>query len=129
VVIFSPVKQVNIKDRWYNGRVMAEPDGPPPDGNARPFEKVRIYVEGEEWLVPASVTILDALILSGHRSLRGCGCREGDCGECAVVVRAPGAHHPGSELACEVRLRPDIRISRIPFQWNRAYRDQRRAGR
>jgi hypothetical protein len=48
---------------------------------------VRIRVEGEASLVPASIMILDALILSGHRYLRGCGCRVGGCGECAVLVR------------------------------------------
>ncbi len=105
------------------------PDDPAPDDPAWPLEKVRIHVEGEARLVPASITILDALTLSGHRYLRGCGCRVGDCGECAVLVRSPFRRQAVSELACETRVRPDIDLSRIPFQWNRAFRNRHRADR
>ena len=108
---------------------MAAPDRPVSDDEPRPFELVRIQVEGEASLVPASITILDALILAGHRYLRGCGCRVGACGECAVQVRVSDCRHSASELACEARVRPDIDITRIPFQWNRAFRDRRRTGR
>ena len=99
---------------------------PSDDSEPEPFERLRIFVDGEPTRVPVSVTILDALILSGHRYLRGCGCREGDCGECTVRVREPGARNSASELACEAQVRPDIEITQIPFQWNRAFQNRRR---
>jgi ferredoxin len=93
------------------------------------FEKVTILIEGEPSPVPASVTILDALILSGHHYLRGCGCRVGDCGECAVMVRPPEGGPAVSELACAARVRPGVDISHMPFQWNRAFQNRRRTRR
>ena len=108
---------------------MAKPVELIPTDTTWPVEKVRIHVEGEARLVPASITILDALTLSGHRYLRGCGCRAGDCGECAVLVRSPFLRHAVTELACEAPVRPEIGISRIPFQWNRAFRNRRQADR
>ena len=108
---------------------MAAPNRPVSDDEPRPFEVVRIHVEGEASLVPASITILEALFLSRHRYLRGCGCRLGVRGECAVLVRPPGCRRSASQLACEARVRPDFDITRIPFQWNRAFRDRRQTGR
>lgn len=105
---------------------MAPSDGQAGDPEPGSFEKVRIVVEGAPSRVPASITILDALILSGHHYLRGCGCRVGDCGECAVMVTSPEGGPAVSELACEARVRPGIGITRIPFQWNRAFLNRRR---
>lgn len=73
--------------------------------------------------MPSSVTILDALVLAGHEYLRGCGCRVGVCGECAVVFRVPGSNQVVSERACQTTVVPDMRIVRVPFQWNRAYQN------
>lgn len=88
---------------------------------------VRIRVCGEDRDVPAGMTILNALRRSGHPEFTKCGCRIGDCGECLISVRYPGATMPRRELACVVLVSPGLDVLELPFPWTAAFRG--RAGR
>ncbi len=51
--------------------------------------KIKFTVLDQPVEVPEGMTLLNAMQVSGHEYLKGCGCRMGDCGECAVYYRKP----------------------------------------
>ena len=51
---------------------------------------VTLYILGKRCTVPDDLTIMRAMEYAGFRLVRGCGCRSGFCGACAVVYRIQG---------------------------------------
>ena len=94
--------------------------GKTPDTAAR--ARVTFTVLGKEVKVPAGMTLLNALQASGHDYLKGCGCRMGDCGECAVFYRKPGSAVTLRDFSCEMRVSEGLEVMEVPFKWNAAFK-------
>ena len=71
---------------------------------------------------PAGMTLLNAIQAAGHEYLKGCGCRMGDCGECAVYYRLPGSATTLRDFSCEMRVTEGMEVMEVPFRWNLHYR-------
>jgi ferredoxin len=78
-------------------------------------DKVRIYIMGREYKVPAGLTIMKAMEYAGYKFIRGCGCRGGFCGGCATVYRVKGDYKLRMALACQETVEDGMYISQIPF--------------
>ena len=78
-------------------------------------EKVRIYIMGREYKVPAGLTIMKAMEYAGYRFVRSCGCRGGFCGACATIYRVKGDYKLRMALACQETVEDGMYISQIPF--------------
>ncbi len=84
--------------------------------------RTRFRLLGKEVEVPAGMTLLNAMQVAGHDYLKGCGCRMGDCGECAVYYRMPGAPVTLRDFSCELRVMEGMDVMEVPFKWNLAFR-------
>jgi len=78
--------------------------------------------------VPAGMTLLNAMQVSGHEYLKGCGCRMGDCGECAVYYRMPGTVTTLRDFSCEMRVAEGMEVMEVPFKWNLAFKRSQEGG-
>jgi len=78
-------------------------------------QKVRIYIMGREYEVPAGLTIMKAMEYAGYRFVRSCGCRGGFCGACATIYRVKGDYKLRMALACQETVEEGMYISQIPF--------------
>jgi len=78
-------------------------------------EKVRIYIMGRGYKVPAGLTIMKAMEYAGYRFMRSCGCRGGFCGACATIYRVKGDYKLRMALACQETVEDGMYISQIPF--------------
>jgi len=78
-------------------------------------KKVKIYILGEGFDVPASSTILTALEYAGFQLTTGVGCREGFCGACATLYREKGDYKLQAGLACQTVVSDGMYIAQIPF--------------
>lgn len=78
-------------------------------------DRVRIYIMGREYNVPAGLTILKAMEYVGYRVIHGVGCRGGFCGACATVFRIKGDYKLRMALACQETARDGMYIAQIPF--------------
>jgi heterodisulfide reductase subunit C len=76
---------------------------------------VPIFVMGNRYEVPASLTIQKALEYAGYQLIRGVGCRGGICGACGTVYRLPGSYTIRVGLACQTIVEHDMHIAVIPF--------------
>jgi formate hydrogenlyase subunit 6/NADH:ubiquinone oxidoreductase subunit I len=76
---------------------------------------VPIFVMGQRYEVPSSLTIQKALEYAGYQLVRGCGCRGGICGACGTVYRFPGSYRIEVGLACQTVVQPDMYIAQLPF--------------
>ena len=72
--------------------------------------------------VPAGMTLLNAMQVAGYDYLKGCGCRMGDCGECAVYYRLPGTVTTLRDFSCEMRVTEGMEVMEVPFKWNEAFK-------
>ena len=66
-------------------------------------ERVHVSLLGKQYVVPAELTIMDAMEYAGFKLVRGCGCRSGFCGACAVVYRMAGKTEIKVALACQTK--------------------------
>lgn len=85
-------------------------------------QRVRFTVLDRTVEVPAGMTLLNALQAAGHDYLKGCGCRMGDCGECAVYYRLPGSAVTLRDFSCEMRVTEGMEVMEVPFKWNLAFK-------
>ncbi len=83
----------------------------PPEG----AKKIPVYIMGKEYLIPETLTILKAIEYAGYKYTRGCGCRGGICGACAVYYRIKGSYKLKSGLACQTVIEPDMILAQLPF--------------
>jgi succinate dehydrogenase/fumarate reductase-like Fe-S protein len=78
-------------------------------------KEVSIYIMGKKYRVPAGITIMKALEYTGHRIVRGAGCRGGFCGACGTVYRLEGDYRLQVGLACQTVVQEDMYLSQLPF--------------
>ena len=76
---------------------------------------VPIYIMGQKYMVPDSLTIQKAMEYAGYQLVRGCGCRGGICGACGTVFRMPDSYRVEVGLACQTVVRPNMYLAQIPF--------------
>ena len=76
---------------------------------------IPIFIMGQKYEVPPSLTIQKALEYAGYQLIRGCGCRGGICGACATVYRKPGSYRIDVGLSCQTVVEPYMYITQIPF--------------
>lgn len=78
-------------------------------------EMVDIYILGKKYVVPASLTIMDAMEYAGYQLVRGCGCRSGFCGACATIYRIKGQQELKVCLACQTTVQDGMYLTQLPF--------------
>lgn len=78
-------------------------------------EMVAIYILGKKYIVPASLTIMDAMEYAGYQLVRGCGCRSGFCGACATIYRIKGQQELKVCLACQTTVQDGMYLTQLPF--------------
>lgn len=75
----------------------------------------KIYIMGEEYKVPADLTIMQAMEYAGYRFVRSSGCRAGFCGACATVYRMKDDYKLKMDMACQTRVEDGMYLVQIPF--------------
>lgn len=76
---------------------------------------IDIFIMGQKYQVPESLTILKAFEWAGYRLVRGVGCRGGFCGACGTVYRVEDDYHLHYALACQTVVEPGMILGQIPF--------------
>jgi succinate dehydrogenase/fumarate reductase-like Fe-S protein len=83
---------------------------PPEDAKMIP-----VYIMGREYRVPETLTVMKAVEYAGYTYVRGCGCRGGICGACALFYRFIGDYKLRAGLACQTVVEPNMLIVQLPF--------------
>lgn len=78
-------------------------------------EMATIYLFGKKYIVPAELTIMNAMEYAGYQLKRGCGCRNGFCGACATIYRIKGKNQLLTGLACSTKVEEGMYIATLPF--------------
>jgi len=78
-------------------------------------DMVNIFLFGKKYEVPASATIMSGMEYAGYKLVRGCGCRCGFCGACAVIYRVKGDRELKVALACQTQVVDNMYIATVPF--------------
>ena len=76
-------------------------------------EMVTVYLLGKKYSVPATLTIMDAMEYAGFKLIRGCGCRSGFCGACAVIYRIKGTTELKVVLSCQTKVEEGMCVGKI----------------
>ena len=71
---------------------------------------IEIFISGKSYPVPSQLTVLKATEYAGIQVVRGCGCRGGVCGACAIVYRLLNSYQICSGLACVTRVQDGMSI-------------------
>ena len=75
---------------------------------------VDIFIMGRKYRVPPSLTVQKAMEYAGFQIIRGCGCRGGACGACAMVYGVPRDYKIKTGLACVTLVEQGMMILNIP---------------
>jgi succinate dehydrogenase/fumarate reductase-like Fe-S protein len=78
-------------------------------------DMVNIFLFGKKYEVPASATIMSGMEYAGYKLVRGCGCRCGVCGACAIIYRIKGDRELKVALACQTQVEDNMYIATLPF--------------
>ena len=76
---------------------------------------VNIYLYGKHYVVPDNLTVMRAMEYAGYQLVRGCGCRNGFCGSCAMIYRIKGERELKVALACQAKVEEGMYIATLPF--------------
>jgi Fe-S oxidoreductase len=76
-------------------------------------EMVEVFLLGKKYTVPVELTIMDAMEYAGYKLVRGCGCRSGFCGACAVVYRMKGTTEIKVCLSCQTKIEAGMCVGQI----------------
>ena len=76
---------------------------------------IDVYLFGKRYQVPDDLTIMGAMEYSGYQLVRGCGCRSGFCGACAIIYRIKGDKDIKACLACQTKVAHNMYIATLPF--------------
>ncbi|MBT9130455.1 MAG: NAD(P)H-quinone oxidoreductase subunit I, chloroplastic [candidate division WS2 bacterium] len=76
---------------------------------------ITIYIMGKPYEIPDGLTVMKAMEYTGHKFVRGCGCRGGFCGACGTVYRLPGDYKLKVGLACQMVAEEGMYLTMIPF--------------
>jgi formate hydrogenlyase subunit 6/NADH:ubiquinone oxidoreductase subunit I len=79
------------------------------------LKTIKIYAMGQEYSVPAELTIMKAMEYIGYKYIRGIGCRGGFCGACATVYRVKNDYKLYTGLACQTTVKDGMYLAQIPF--------------
>ena len=77
--------------------------------------KVKIYIMGQVYEVPATLTIMKAMEFVGYKFIRGSGCRAGFCGACSTIYRKEGDFRIYTALACQTMVEEGMVLTQLPF--------------
>jgi succinate dehydrogenase/fumarate reductase-like Fe-S protein len=77
--------------------------------------EIPIFIMGQRYEVPETLTIMKAMEYAGYKYIRGAGCRGGICGACATVYRKPGDYRIHVGLACQTVVEPHMYLTQLPF--------------
>jgi heterodisulfide reductase subunit C len=83
----------------------------PPKG----AKMIPVHIMGKEYMIPETLTIIKAVEYAGYQYMRGCGCRGGICGACAVFYRIEGDYRLKTGLACQTVIQPNMILAQLPF--------------
>ncbi len=83
----------------------------PPEG----ARFITIYIMGQAYQIPETLTILKAMEYAGYQFKRGCGCRGGICGACGTFYRKQGDHTLRTGLACQTVAEEGMILAQVPF--------------
>ena len=75
---------------------------------------VNIFLFGKKHEVPSELTIMSAMEYAGYQLVRGCSCRNGFCGACAIVYRVEGQKGLKTCLACQTTVEDGMYIASLP---------------
>ena len=78
-------------------------------------DMVNIFLYGKKYEVPACATIMSGMEYAGYKLVRGCGCRCGFCGACAIIYRIKGERELKVALACQTQVVDNMYIATVPF--------------
>ena len=76
---------------------------------------INVFIYGKKYDVPDDLTIMCAIEYAGYQLVRGCGCRGGFCGACAVLYRIKGDRELKACLACQTKVQENMYIATLPF--------------
>lgn len=76
---------------------------------------VEILIMGKKYRVPSEITVQKAMEYAGFQIIRGCGCRGGVCGACAILYRMPEGYKIRTALACVTTVLEGMTILNIPY--------------
>ena len=76
---------------------------------------VDLWIMGKRYRVPSVLTVQKAMEYAGFQITRGCGCRGGVCGACAMVYRSPGSYKIKVGLACVTQIEDGMMIVNLPY--------------
>jgi succinate dehydrogenase/fumarate reductase-like Fe-S protein len=76
---------------------------------------IPVYIMGKRYMVPPTLTIMNAMEYAGYKLIRGVGCRGGFCGACATTYRIKGDPKLYFGLACQTVVEPNMYLAQIPF--------------
>ncbi len=76
---------------------------------------VEILIMGKKYRVPSELTVQKAFEYAGFQIIRGCGCRGGVCGACAIFYRTPGDFKIKTALACFTLVQEGMMILNLPY--------------
>ena len=85
------------------------------DGGNNMSETVNVFFFGKRYEVPAALTVMEAMEYAGYELVRGCGCRHGFCGACAVIYRIKGHNELRTALACSTQVQDNMYVASLPF--------------
>ncbi|MEG0832191.1 MAG: 4Fe-4S dicluster domain-containing protein, partial [Acidaminococcaceae bacterium] len=74
---------------------------------------IDVFLLGKKYTVPDDLTIMDAMEYAGYKLVRGCGCRSGFCGACAVVYRIKGSQEIKVCLSCQTKVEANMCVGQI----------------
>jgi succinate dehydrogenase/fumarate reductase-like Fe-S protein len=78
------------------------------------MDLIDIFILGRKYRVPSSLTVQKAMEYAGFQIIRGCGCRGGACGACAMVYGVPENYKIKTGLACVTLVEQEMMILNIP---------------
>ncbi|GLS97401.1 hypothetical protein GCM10007918_46930 [Piscinibacter gummiphilus] len=77
---------------------------------------VQLSVEGCPLQVPATSSILQAMVAAGQTLVEGVGCMgQGVCGSCRVLVRRTGDSEVRTALACETLVEEGMQVAFLEY--------------
>jgi len=77
---------------------------------------VQLSVEGRPLQVPATSSILQAMVAAGETLVEGVGCMgQGVCGSCRVLVRRTGDSEVRTALACETLVEEGMQVAFLEY--------------
>ena len=79
-----------------------------------PSPQITIELDGASHLLPAGLTVIQALWKLGRTTIHGVGCLGGVCGACPIGVRLKGRFDSKTALACQTEIQDGMAVTLFP---------------